>query len=103
MADVSPGAQRFLRNERLHEVDRHEAAWPQDLRGEPAHGGEVRLEESDHRLLPPFATSRRPVRRGIRERCNRPIREPSSRGAWQGYLVDGRRRAYRLLSRREGD
>ena len=44
------------------------------------------------------ATSRRPVRRGVRERCNRPIREPSSRAAWQGYLVDGRRRAHRLLS-----
>src|SRR2546428_14162120 len=55
----------------------------QDLRGEPAPGGEVRLEESDHRLLPSGATSRRPVRRGVRQRCNRPIREPSSRAAWQ--------------------
>src|SRR5260370_28235799 len=69
---------------------------PQDLRDEPAHGGEVRL--SDHRLLSSCATRRRPVRRGVRERCNRPIREPSSRAAWQRYLVDGGRRAHRLLS-----
>src|SRR6266576_783437 len=98
MADVSPQARRFLWHECLHEIDRHEAAWPKDLRVEPADGGEVRLEESDHRLLASCATSRRPVRRGVRERWNRPIREPSSRAAWQGYLVDGRRRAHRVLS-----
>src|SRR5437016_646193 len=98
MADVPPRSRRFLWHERLHEVDRHEAAWPEDLRGEPAHGGEVRLEESEHRLLPSCATSRGPARRGVCERCNRPIREPSSRATWQGYLVDGRRRAHRLLS-----
>src|SRR5512132_3018112 len=103
MADVPPQARRLLWHERLHEVDRHEADWPEDLRGEPAHGGEVRLEESDHRLLPSSATGRRSVRRGVRERCNRAIREPSSRAPWQGYLVDGWRRAHRLLSRRAGD
>ena len=43
------------------------------------------------------------LRRGVREQCNRPIRDPSSRAPWQGYLVDGRRRAHRLLSRRAGD
>src|SRR5436309_324095 len=63
--------------------------WPEDLRGEPANGGEVRLKKSEHRVLPSSATSGRPVRRGVYERCNRPIREPSSRAAWQGYLVDG--------------
>src|SRR5687767_1811724 len=98
MADVPPQARRFLWHERLHEVDRYKAAWPEDLRGEPAHGGEVRLEEADHRLLPSCAAGPRPVSRGVREQWNRPIREPSSRAAWQGYLVDGRRRAHRLLS-----
>src|SRR6266404_5667364 len=98
MADVPPGTRGLLWHERLHEVCRHEAAWPEDLRGEPAHGGEVRLEESDHRLLSSCATSRRPIRRGIRERCNRPIRKPPSRAPWQGYLVDGRRRDHRLVS-----
>src|SRR5262245_23951127 len=98
MADVPPCSRRLLWHERLHEVDRHEAAWPENLRGEPADGGEVRLEESVHRLLPPCATGRRPNRRGVRERRNRPIRQPPSRAARQGYLVDGRRRARRLLS-----
>src|SRR6266404_8756347 len=98
MADVPPGTRRLLWHERLHEVDRYETAWPEDLRREPAHGGEVRLEESDHRLLSSCATSRRPIRRGIRERCNRHIRKQSSTAPRQGYLVDGRRRAYRLLS-----
>src|SRR5882724_11080750 len=98
MADIPPQAQRFLWHERLHEVDRYEAAWPEDLRAQLAHGGEVRLEDSDRRLLPSCATSRRPVRRGVCERCDRPIREPASRAAWQGYLVDGRWRAHRLFS-----
>src|SRR5437763_7820773 len=98
MADVPPRARRFLWHGRLHEFDRYEAAWTEDLRGEPAHGGEVRLGEPDHRLLPSGATSRRPVRRGVRERCHRPVPEPSSRAAWHGYLVDGRRRTHRLLS-----
>src|SRR5437016_9112132 len=67
-------------------------------------GGEVRLEEeSDHRFLSSCATSRRPVRRGVHKRCNRPIREPSSRAAWQGYLVDGRWRDHRLVSGCAGD
>src|SRR5260370_36868127 len=98
MADVPPCSRRFLWHECFHEVDRHEAAWPESLRGEPAYGGGIRLEESEHRLLPACATSRRPVRRGVRERCYRPIREPASRAAWRGYLVDGRRRAHRLFS-----
>src|ERR1700680_2874996 len=98
MADVPTRARRFLWHERLHAVDRHDVAWPENLRGEPAHGGEVRLEESDHRLLPSCATSRRPTRRGGCERRNRPMREPPARAAWKEYLVDGRRRAHRLLS-----
>src|SRR5438105_675170 len=98
MADVPPRSRRLLWHERLHEVDRYEAAWPEDLRGEPAHGGEVRRTESEHRFLPSSGTSRLPVRRAVRERCNRPIREPPSRAAWQGYLVDGRRRAHCLVS-----
>src|SRR5207247_9675540 len=57
MADVPPGTKRFLWHERLHEVGRHEGAWPEDLRGEPANGGEVRLIESDHRFLPSSAAS----------------------------------------------
>src|SRR5438445_13512609 len=77
MADVPPGTKRFLWHERLHEVDRYEAARPEDLRGEPPDGGEVRFRESTHCLLTSSATSGRPVRRGVRERCNRPIREPS--------------------------
>src|ERR1043166_2706275 len=103
MADVPPRSQRLLWHERLYEVDRHHAAGPKDLRGEPAHGGEIRLEESDHRLLPSCATSETPTRRGIREWWNRAIREPSAGAAWQGYLVDGRRRAHRLVSRRARD
>src|SRR5262249_1311345 len=98
MADVPPCSQRFLWPERFCEVDRHEAAWPENLRGEHAHGGEVRHEDSVYRFLPSSTTSRRPVRRGIHERCNRPICKPSSKAAWQEYLVDGRRRAHRLLS-----
>src|SRR6266851_6861486 len=98
MADVPTRAQGFLWHGRLHEVDRHERVWPEDLRGELAPGGEVRLEEPIRRLLPPRAASRRPARRGVREWSNRPIREPSSRAPWQGYLVDGRRRVHRLLS-----
>src|SRR5947209_7109448 len=38
MADVPTRSRRLLWHERLHEVDRHEAAWPKDLRDEPAHG-----------------------------------------------------------------
>src|SRR5439155_46841 len=56
MADVPPGTKRVLWHERLHAVGWHEAAWPEDLRGEPANGGEVRLTESEHRFLPSSAT-----------------------------------------------
>src|SRR5436190_23406157 len=52
MADVPPGTKRFLWHERLHEVGGHEGAWPEDLRGEPANGGKVRLAGSEHRFLP---------------------------------------------------
>src|SRR5206468_11900597 len=69
----------------------HEGTWPEDLRREPANGGEVRHKKSEHRVLPSSATSGRPVRRGVCERCNRSIRESSSRAVWQGYLVDGGR------------
>src|SRR5439155_23671814 len=55
MADVPPGTKRFLWHEHLHEVGRHEGAWPEDLRDEPATGGEVRLTESEHRFLPSSA------------------------------------------------
>src|SRR5205085_10983106 len=51
----------------------------------------------DIRLLPSRATSRRSIKRGARDRCDRPVREPSPRGAWQGHLAHGRRRAHRLL------
>src|SRR5262245_50454444 len=98
MADVTPSSRRFLWYERLHAVDRHEGAWPEDLRGEPAHGGEIRLEVSVYRLLPPCPTAGRLVRSGVRERGYRPIREPPSRATRQGYLADGRRRDHRFLS-----
>src|SRR6266576_2013212 len=57
MADVPPGTKRVLWHEGLHAVDRHDGAGPEDLRGEPANGGEVRLTESDHRVLPSSAAS----------------------------------------------
>src|SRR4051812_15600343 len=98
MADVSPSTKRLLWYERLHEDRRHDVARPKDLRSELGHGSEVRLKESDHRLLPFCATRPGPVRRGVRERCNRPVHEASSRAAWQGYLADGRGRADRFVS-----
>ena len=42
MADV-PRSRWFLWHERLHEVDRHDASWPEDLRGEPGHGAKFDL------------------------------------------------------------
>src|SRR5262245_48429282 len=98
MAHLTPRSRRVLWHERLHAVDRHQSAWPQDLRDEPAPGGEIRLEESDYRLLPPCCAARRPVRRGVRGRAHRPIREPPSRATRQGYLADGWWWDHRFLS-----
>src|SRR5213083_1561163 len=98
MVDVPPRARWVLRHERVHAVDRHEGPWPEDLRGEPPPGSEVRIEESAYRLLPPCAAAGRPVRRRVRERRDRSIREPPPRASRQEYLVDGRRRDHRLLS-----
>src|SRR2546427_12053994 len=47
MADVPPGTKRFLWHERLHEVDRYEAARPEDLRGEPPEGGRSSIQRVD--------------------------------------------------------
>src|SRR3989338_1403873 len=98
MADLPPRSQRFLWHERLHEDDRHDIAWPEDLRGESAHGGKVRLEDSEHRLLTAASPRRRTARRGIRERSDRSIREPSTRIPREGSLVDGWGRSHRLFS-----
>src|SRR5205814_9285315 len=98
LADVPPRAQRVLWDEHLQAIDRHDTAGPEDVRGEPAYGGEVRREEPLHRLLPPGSTARRPGRRGVRHRGDRPICGPLARATRQGYLADGRRRPHRLLS-----
>ncbi len=41
VADVPPRAEGFLWHEHLHEIGGHDGAWSEDLRGEPAHGGEI--------------------------------------------------------------
>src|SRR6185436_13506351 len=104
MADVPPRSQGVLRNERLHEIGRHDGAWTEDLRGEPAPRGDVRLEErAEHRVFPSGAARQRPAGRGVREWRHRPIRESTSGAAGKGYLVDGRGRDHRVVSRRAGD
>src|SRR5688572_4373806 len=98
MADLTASTQRLLRHGRVHEVGRHEAARPQDVRGEYADGREVRHEEPHHRVLTSAATGRRAGGRRVREWLHRAVRAASQRATWQRHLVDGWWRADRLVS-----
>src|SRR2546423_2154791 len=98
MVNVAPCSQRFLRHERFHEDDRHDGVWAENLRRELAPRREVRLQESLRRLLASCPTTERSERRGACEGCNRPVRKSPAGTTWQEYLVDGRRRAHRVVS-----